>query len=120
MNETSSYGGRTRKDPILLLKTKSTPHDGYEEYFSLKVNGTKWSHEPTFVPVLEHRFQEEALAIVRELLEKKEISKNIGARYGGLIFTSQRAVEAFTKVVENGTFISPPLCRESSLIDFPI
>jgi hypothetical protein len=104
MNEDSVEGGRTGKVPILLLKTKSTPHDGYEECFSVvKGTGKKWSYEPAFVPVLEHRFQEEALGTVTGFLEKKEISKNAGARYGGLIFTSQRAVEAFAKVVEEGT-----------------
>jgi uroporphyrinogen-III synthase len=92
MNESSAEGGRTGKVPILLLKTKSTPHDGYEEYFSAKVKDEKWSYEPAFVPVLEHRFQEEALGTVRGLLEKKEISNKPETKYGGLIFTSQRAV----------------------------
>lgn len=117
MNESSAEGGRAGKVPILLLKTKSTPHDGYEEYFSVNGKGEKWSYEPTFVPVLEHRLQEEALGTVRDLLKKKKISKNAGARYGGLIFTSQRAVEAFARVVEQGMFITRPLCRESSFID---
>ena len=35
MNEDSVEGGRAGKVPMLLLKTKSTPHDGYEEYFSV-------------------------------------------------------------------------------------
>jgi uroporphyrinogen-III synthase len=108
MNEDSIEGGRAGKVPILLLKTKSTPHDRYEECFSVaKETGKKWSYEPAFVPVLEHRFQEEALGTVIGFLEKKEISKNAGARYGGLIFTSQRAVEAFAKVVEEGTSSIP-------------
>lgn len=120
MNESSADGGRAGKIPMLLLKTKSTPHDGYEEYFSVvKGKDEKLCYEPTFVPVLEHRFQEEALGAVRGLLKNKEISKNAGARYGGLIFTSQRAVEAFARVVEEGMLITLPLCREGSLIDFP-
>jgi len=84
---------------------KSTPHDGYEEYFSaVREKDGKWSFELAFVPVLEHRFREEALDTVRGLLQTEEISKNAGARYGGLIFTSQRAVEAFARTVEEGMF----------------
>ena len=89
--------------PILLLKTKSTPHDGYEEYFStMKVEGKKWDFEPLFVPVLEHRFQEDCLARLKNFLTARKISKNIDSYYGGLIFTSQRAVEAFARLVEEG------------------
>jgi uroporphyrinogen-III synthase len=117
MNERSADGGTAGKVSILLLKTKSTPNDGYDEYFSVKGNNEKWSYEPAFVPVLEHRFQEEALGTVRELLEKKEISNNIGARYGGLIFTSQRAVEAFARVVVESMFITLLFCCEGSFID---
>lgn len=102
MNESRADRVGARKIPILLLKTKSTPHDGYEEYFStVKGKDGKQSFEPAFVPVLEHQFQEEALTIVRSLVERKEISKNADATYGGLIFTSQRAVEAFAKVMDD-------------------
>lgn len=80
--------------PIFLLKTKSLPHDGYEEYFE-KVEGT----EPQFVPVLEHRFDEGNLGVVRGLLEGKRFGSGEG-EYGGLIFTSQRAVEAFGRLVD--------------------
>jgi uroporphyrinogen-III synthase len=118
MNESNSDGERTWNVPVLLLKTKSTPHDRYEEHFSAKGRGGKWSYEPMFVPVLEHRFQEKALSTVTELLKNKEISKNAGARYGGLIFTSQRAVEAFARVVEDGMFITLPICRGNSFIDY--
>lgn len=86
--------------PVLLLKTKSTPNDGYEEQFSaVKEEG---SFEPAFVPVLEHRFLEEGLNTVRELLQKKQIRRDGDAKYGGLIFTSQRAVEAFAKLADEG------------------
>ena len=86
--------------PVLLLKTKSTPNDGYEEQFSTVRDGLIF--EPTFVPVLEHRFLEEGLSIVRDQLQQRKIGKEPGAGYGGLIFTSQRAVEAFAKLVEEG------------------
>ncbi|KAL3426129.1 uroporphyrinogen-III synthase [Phlyctema vagabunda] len=83
--------------PILLLKTKSTPNDGYEERFS-----ADGSFEPTFVPVFEHRLLEEGLNVVRDALKSKDISKSARAQYGGMIFTSQRAVEAFSKLVDEG------------------
>ena len=86
--------------PILLLKTKSIPNDGYEEQLSVVKEGICF--EPVFVPVLEHRFLEEGLNVVRELLRGKQVRRDDGAKYGGMIFTSQRAVEAFTKLVDEG------------------
>ena len=83
--------------PILLLKTKSTPNDGYLDQFSTKKDDVFF--EPIFVPVLEHKFLDEGLNVVRELLEKNHIGKDTGPKYGGLIFTSQRAVEAFARLV---------------------
>jgi uroporphyrinogen-III synthase len=84
--------------PILLLKTKSIPHDGYLEQLSAAGDGKQF--EPLFVPVLEHKFLDEGLNTVRKLLLEKEIGKGEGTKYGGMIFTSQRAVEAFAKLVE--------------------
>lgn len=88
--------------PLFLLKTKSTPHDGYQERFSAVNGGLQFV--PTFVPVLEHQLLEEGMSIARELLQEKKIAsgKGGGIEYGGMIFTSQRAVEAFTKLVEEG------------------
>lgn len=86
--------------PILLLKTKSTPEDSYEEIFSKPQGGLLF--EPSFVPVLEHKFEESGLAKVDSILKSKKIGKHSGAGFGGLIFTSQRAVEAFTKIVRDG------------------
>lgn len=89
-----------QKIPILLLKTKSTPGDGYEEIFSRPQDGLNF--EPAFVPVLEHRFDHDGMSKVETTLKSKSIGRNLGATYGGLIFTSQRAVEAFTKIVQDG------------------
>lgn len=88
--------------PLFLLKTKSTPNDGYQERFSA-VNG-ELQFAPTFVPVLEHQLLDEGLNVVRDLLKEKKIgfSNHDSIKYGGMIFTSQRAVEAFTKLVEEG------------------
>lgn len=92
--------------PILLLKTKSSPNDGYEDYFSTN------NYTPVFVPVLEHRFHTSNLDEVRELFASgafsdetssaKDTRENAHARkrYGGMVFTSQRAVEAFTNMIE--------------------
>ncbi|KAE8448252.1 hypothetical protein EG329_009683 [Mollisiaceae sp. DMI_Dod_QoI] len=87
--------------PILLLKTKSTPHDGYYDQFTSS-NQTGLKFQPTFVPVLEHQLLEDGLKTVRYLLQQKQISNEPGSKYGGMIFTSQRAVEAFAKLVEEG------------------
>lgn len=99
--------------PILLLKTRSSPHDGYEDLFSQH-------YDPTFVPVLEHRFHTGNLNKVRDLFvsgafgdttPNDQISGNGNSnsnetehenrKYGGLIFTSQRAVEGFAKMIED-------------------
>jgi hypothetical protein len=91
--------------PILLLKTKSSPQDGYEEFF------TENNYTPTFVPVLEHRFHAQNLSKVRDLFnsgafgpnaQNGDTSSNPNNKYGGLIFTSQRAVEGFAQMIEEG------------------
>ncbi|KAK4228159.1 tetrapyrrole biosynthesis, uroporphyrinogen III synthase [Podospora fimiseda] len=86
--------------PVFLLKTKSTPGDTYEETLSNTSNG--FDFEPEFVPVLEHQFEPQGMAKVRDILHNRQIGTSRDAKYGGLIFTSQRAVEAFTKLVEDG------------------
>ncbi|KLU84578.1 hypothetical protein MAPG_03618 [Magnaporthiopsis poae ATCC 64411] len=87
-----------RKVPVFFLKTKSSPADAYEEQFSKPLNGVFF--EPEFVPVLEHRFLDAGMDRVRSLLKGGKISRAPEAEYGGLIFTSQRAVEAFATLVE--------------------
>ena len=97
--------------PVLLLKTKSTPNDNYEEYFSRDGH-----FAPQFVPVLEHTFHAANLQKLRRLLSDASHGSDDGTylrdgetRYGGLIFTSQRAVEAFARVVtEVGAWILFP------------
>lgn len=88
------------KQPLLLLKTKSIPDDTYEELFSTPRDGLEF--EPIFVPVLQHQFQEDGMSSFGNLLSERRIGKKQDAAYGGLIFTSQRAVEAFAKLVEEG------------------
>lgn len=88
------------KVPILLLKTKSSPGDSYEDIFSQPHD--RLLFEPCFVPVLEHRFEPDGVRQVESILRSKEIGSHPGSAIGGLIFTSQRAVEAFTKIVQDG------------------
>ncbi len=90
------------KIAILLLKTKSIPSDSYEEYFSSP--GSLFT--PVFVPVLEHKPNVSNLEHVKKLLHEGELKR----RYGGMIFTSQRAVEGFAQIVQE-------LERERSLAE---
>lgn len=88
--------------PVLLLKTKSSPTDAYEELFSKAPSNSNInnpSFEPTFVPVLQHKFDGPGVAKLRNLLRQKRIGTSPDCEFGGLIFTSQRAVEAFAHVV---------------------
>ncbi|WEW60635.1 uroporphyrinogen-III synthase [Emydomyces testavorans] len=97
--------------PVLLLKTKSTPHDGYEEYFLSPAR--TYTYEPIFIPVLEHKFDEENLRKVRDLF----LSGALKRKYGGLVFTSQRAVEGFSRMIveEVGQALSSEASRHLAL-----
>jgi len=92
-----SGGGQAtaRAVPILLLKTRSSPSDAYEEAFSATSDP---SFRPSFVPVLDHHFESAGLSRLHDLLGERQIGRS--GTYGGLIFTSQRAVEAFSRVVD--------------------
>ncbi|SMQ51455.1 unnamed protein product [Zymoseptoria tritici ST99CH_1A5] len=94
--------------PVYLLKTISSPNDAYEEHFTTLQNG---HFKPVFVPVLDHMFRDDALRNLRLAAERyafaggspatarQKACNNPAKRYGGMIFTSQRAVDAFTSVV---------------------
>jgi uroporphyrinogen-III synthase len=86
--------------PVLLLKTKSNPTDAYEDLFRTPRDG--FDFEPTFVPVLQHQFEGHGMQQVGQLLEEQKIGTSPLAKYGGLVFTSQRAVAAFDELVKNG------------------
>ncbi|KAI9772027.1 MAG: hypothetical protein M1840_001315 [Geoglossum simile] len=93
----------TTKVPVILLKTKSTPTDGYEEYFRSAQTPDGAGFEPVFVPVLEHRYDQGNLGKVVRLVGDGGFAGEGGEgprRYGGLIFTSQRAVEGFAGAIE--------------------
>nr|POE96540.1 uroporphyrinogen-iii synthase [Quercus suber] len=94
--------------PVYLLKTKSAPTDGYEEHLENVGNG---QYKPLFVPVLEHLFRDDALRTLRRSAERfafaggspadirRQATHNPAKKYGGIIFTSQRAVDAFGTVI---------------------
>ncbi|KIW05781.1 uncharacterized protein PV09_03636 [Verruconis gallopava] len=87
--------------PVLLLKTKSSPSDSYEERLRALDNGR---FSPEFAPVLEHRFRRQSLQEIADVYKKGDLGlspKHDGSspKYGGIIFTSQRAVEAFSQVI---------------------
>lgn len=91
--------------PVYLLKTRSSPTDTYEDHF------TTAGYRPIFAPVLDHIFRDDAIRTLRRAAErfafaggseatKRQIATNNPAKkYGGIIFTSQRAVDAFAIVV---------------------
>ncbi|KAK5171659.1 hypothetical protein LTR04_000024 [Oleoguttula sp. CCFEE 6159] len=113
----SGHTANPSPTPVLLLKTKSTPTDGYEEYFSAADNGR---YQPIFVPVLEHRFREEALASIVAAVYEGGFGGRRGkrpAKWGGIIFTSQRAVEAFAGVI-NTIREDVGKCQPGSLEDW--
>jgi len=92
-------GDSRERIPVLLLKTKSAPTDTYEELFAALGHPCC---APVFVPVLEHRFKQEALDELHRHVACRGFvpaSQQGLATYGALIFTSQRAVEAFAHIV---------------------
>jgi hypothetical protein len=89
--------------PILLLKTRSTPNDGYyDEFSSPSLQNDGVSFKPIFIPVLEHKILDDGMNLFSSLLKNRKIGNREGCKYGGLIFTSQRAVEAFALLVSEG------------------
>ncbi|MCJ1322857.1 hypothetical protein MMC15_008207 [Xylographa vitiligo] len=82
--------------PLLLLKTRNTPTDAYATYFSAPRPGSVHLH-PTFIPVLHHTFHPPSLTHLRALLSLPAPA----FPYGGLICTSQRAVEALARALDD-------------------
>ncbi|EPS45737.1 hypothetical protein H072_113 [Dactylellina haptotyla CBS 200.50] len=82
----SSGSAGSQPIPVLLLKTKSSPTDPYDTLFS-----STGEYTPIFVPVLQHHNVNDD--VVKGYILDGSISFGKG-RFGGLIITSQRAVEA--------------------------
>lgn len=89
----------SRKIPVLLLKTRSLPVDTYEELFnaapSTPTDIASFTYKPEFIPVLEHTQDGASLSQLSELLRTGQLKR----KHGGMIFTSQRAVEAWIDIV---------------------
>ncbi|KAJ6016061.1 Tetrapyrrole biosynthesis uroporphyrinogen III synthase [Penicillium herquei] len=111
----------TPKVPILLLKTRSSPNDSYDDFFNAK------NYIPSFIPVLEHRFNKTNLSQVRNLFVSGAFTPNSNAnttentnedtqRYGGMIFTSQRAVEGFANMIEQDGLPLDPKSTSSLIL----
>lgn len=80
--------------PLLLLKTPTSTIDAYTIYFTspqahLEFYSPAYTYQTVYVPVLEHTHNHAALS---PLLHSSSLTL---FPYGGLIFTSARAVEAF-------------------------
>ncbi|KJZ72384.1 hypothetical protein HIM_08187 [Hirsutella minnesotensis 3608] len=88
--------------PVLLLKTRSSPIDAYQELLSAPPAHVNHRFDPRFVPVLSHQRDKQGTEYVAKLLRQRLIGAGSECAYGGLIFTSQRAVEAFAAIVDNG------------------
>ncbi|TQS35311.1 hypothetical protein Golomagni_04274 [Golovinomyces magnicellulatus] len=84
---------------IIFLKSKDEA-DEYQKQFSKIEDDIKY--DLIFVPVVKHKFNESELKRLRKILHERKIGKEINSKYGGLIFTSQRAVEAFALIVLEG------------------
>jgi len=98
----SEQSANDDKIPVLLLKTRSNPTDHYEDLFGQAES----IYQPSFLPVLEHRFREDVVSWLQSIVLNYGFAScdnkpdSAPSRFGGLIFTSQRAVEAFASVVE--------------------
>lgn len=99
--------------PIVFLKNKSQKKDSYKDHFR---SIEDFHFAPYFIPVLNHGIVSENVSKIRELLTSHAINlKNPNGghpeRYGGIIFTSQRAVEAFSEAIDGlpslSTLIGP-------------
>ena len=85
--------------PVLLLKTMSKPVDRYAEVLSPSLTST---YSPVFIPVLEHGIIDDAVQEIEDLLTSGAfLASSEHRKYGGIIFTSQRAVEAFARVISS-------------------
>jgi len=86
--------------PVYLLKTRASPSDAYEKLLKDFHDDIHLdTFEPIFVPVMEHQMREEGTSFLKRLLKLGSINIKPNATYGGLIFTSQRATEAFASVI---------------------
>ncbi|KAA8910538.1 tetrapyrrole biosynthesis, uroporphyrinogen III synthase [Sphaerosporella brunnea] len=89
-----------RSVPIILLKTKSSPTDPYDDQFSAPsfTSNASLKPKPIFVPVLQHK-PINLDRLTHHITTNNISSTDAAAAYSGLIITSQRAVEAVGSVL---------------------
>ncbi|KAL8952490.1 MAG: hypothetical protein Q9222_001593 [Ikaeria aurantiellina] len=97
--------------PIILLKNSSNGiTDSYTAHFASHPPSPNSIYETHYVPVLEHTFDIEpilkVLSHLRDVNDSSDEYTTATFPYGGFIFTSQRAVEAFASALQH--FTSPP------------
>ncbi|KAJ2983983.1 hypothetical protein NQ176_g302 [Zarea fungicola] len=106
--------------PVLLLKTRSTPGDSYHDKLTAAQLPNGRCLSPEFVPVMRHKFHDKGLSLLRNLLPKRMVSRSPDAAFGGLIFTSQRAVEAFAFAINEAKLSNQQVSPWLHLHDIPV
>ncbi|KAL9006538.1 MAG: hypothetical protein Q9188_000698 [Gyalolechia gomerana] len=99
---TATSNGSTTSIPVLLLKNPSSGHeDPYTIHFSSNPPSPSSTYQPLYVPVLEHTsYIEPILTILDPFLKGGDTELSSSSfPFGGFIFTSQRAVEAFASAI---------------------
>ena len=87
--------------PLLLLKTPTSPTDAYTTFFTFPSASSSCTYTPHYIPVLTHNSNLSSLFPILDPLASSVHSSgslsydSTSFPYGGLIFTSARAVDAF-------------------------
>jgi uroporphyrinogen-III synthase len=84
---------------ILFLKEKSLPSDPYDEAFSKFKDEDSRRFETSFIPVTKSEPHVNGVQSLTELLCRGSIGRRPDSIFGGLVFTSQRAVSIFAAAV---------------------
>ncbi|KAL8813678.1 MAG: hypothetical protein Q9223_000299 [Gallowayella weberi] len=97
--------GTSSSIPIIFLKNPSVGHiDPYTTCFDCNSQSPSSSYEPLYVPVLEHTSNLKPILTMLDRNDRStgyERKANDAFPYAGLIFTSQRAVEAFASALNS-------------------
>ncbi|KAI4245783.1 MAG: hypothetical protein L6R40_002311 [Gallowayella cf. fulva] len=97
----ANLSGTKPSIPIGFLKNPSVGHtDPYTTHLTSNPPSSSYNFEPLYVPVLQHTFDTNPIATMLSQSKADEQRPTQDFPYGGLIFTSQRAVEAFASTLE--------------------
>ncbi|KAL9038570.1 MAG: hypothetical protein Q9214_005226 [Letrouitia sp. 1 TL-2023] len=117
----NSRGYSANHIPIFLLKTTSEEStDSYTTHLLSRLTVNEYNFQPHFIPVLEHKFNHDPILSVLESLGQSpdhpdQLDPTLFP-YGGLIFTSQRAVDAF----KSALFSLSPYSNQAGVNEVPI